>query len=754
MSNPIVVLRGLAVAGVIAPAALAGQSVADTSRVLSDSAYTTDALRAFVERVASENERVPAGLVSYKARLESEVAMLQRTSAGKEIVTQVEQMESSLLWSAKPAKVDQRVIGYRTRTFGLTFSFLTLLRKPWVVPMLYGNHLQFLIGPNDEPGAPVDAKNLKAIHPLSVMRDKYYRFEGGDTAAVIQLLGRTIPLVRIRVEPMANQQPGTMLFRGEMYADATAKQLVRMRGEVVLVRRRNPVERLVRVGVQAIAFTELENAQVEGRFWLPSYQRIELQARSPLATEFRPVFRMVTHFRNYTLNDSTVAVVNAPLDTARLPLTATPRLTIAPRDSVDSFHDWAEEIGGATADVRASDFDDVMPDEWQPAGPSRLEWRSERMSDVIRSNRVEGWYTGASARLRFRDAVPGLTAGANAGWAWTEKTVRGGAGVDLLRGSWRSSLRAQRTIATTNDFVPALENELSVLSMLTTTDDNDYVDRRSLMLSVAHLVGGPNGTVLFAEAGPGADRPEIARVKHGLLRLGNLFRSNRPAARGSYERSLVGFEVHPNVTGEYFEPGIGAALSYERGDGSLRWQRVEARLLGRHTWRAITYATRLDAAAVVTPKPVPQQVIEFGENEGLPGYAPKEFGGDRAALLRLSAAYELPYLSAPVHVWRWFYMPSISPSIAFGIQSGWAQAVSASTRASLLSFGVHQDAAGQPMTDPKTGLPWTDSRPTGGIRSSVSFTMRLFGGAMGIGIAKAIDHRGPLEFLFATDQQW
>lgn len=65
-----------------------------------------------------------------------------------------------------------------------------------------------------------------------------------------------------------------------------------------------------------------------------------------------------------------------------------------------------------------------------------------------------------------------------------------------------------------------------------------------------------------------------------------------------------------------------------------------------------------------------QQLIEFGENEGLPGYAFKEFGGDRAVFGRAAIAYELPFLRAPLRVrlgggrFRRVFRPGISPSIA------------------------------------------------------------------------------------------
>lgn len=185
----------------------------------------------------------------------------------------------------------------------------------------------------------------------------------------------------------------------------------------------------------------------------------------------------------------------------------------------------------------------------------------------------------------------------------------------------------------------------------------------------------------------------------------------------------MGFEFHPDVSGQFLEPGVGAGFSYERGDGELQWQRVEARLVGRHSWGPVVYRARFDGAAVLGRQLPPQRLIEFGENEGLPGYTYKEFGGDRAALLRLSAAYQLPWLNAPIRVGRWLYLPSLSPLLSVGIQSGWAGASLA-------------------------------TRPTGRIRGTVSLSLRLFGGGIGFSIAPPVDHVAGSVFVFSTDQQW
>src|SRR4029453_10784575 len=98
------------------------------------------------------------------------------------------------------------------------------------------------------------------------------------------------------------------------------------------------------------------------------------------------------------------------------------------------------------------DFDDVGPDVWRPTGAPRLDFVPVRTSEMLRFNRVEGFYTGLAATVQFRDLVPGLTVGGCGGGAWTGKTVRGGVRASLKRGLSTFAARAERSLDRTNDF--------------------------------------------------------------------------------------------------------------------------------------------------------------------------------------------------------------------------------------------------------------------------------------------------------------
>jgi hypothetical protein len=714
-----------------------------------DSTYATPALRDFVARAAAANREAPASLRGYSARLESDLAYLVPDEKGREHAQQLEQVESELAWS-RSGEVRQHVVGYRMRTGGMTVSALSLLRRPWVVAVLYGDRLRLLVDLPRIPGLGGGWGRAAAVHPLAADRDAAYRFSGGDTIIQLRLQGRTVPVVRVHVTPRASAARGRLLlFEGDLDLAADRMQVVRMRGVLRLTRARPPAaERLQRLALRTAVLVDLEEGEFRQRYWLPTRQRVELQALSGLSNGFRPVARIVTTFRAQVLDTVPDALAGAAAAVvADTVAAATGTLSYAPNDSLNAFRDWAAEIGAATTGATAADFDDVVRPRSVPDAPPRVAWGADRFSDVFRYDKVEGLYTGLAGTWRGGAAAPGVTLAAHAGWAWQEGTVRGTATLQRRRAPWTLGLTGRRELDNTNDFVPTLEGPATIGALTASIDDYDYVDRSALFFSVARALDAGGRRVVRYEIGPGHDAAARNHVTRGLIRVDSLFRPNRAVAPGGYLRQAVTFELNPEVSGEYLEPGVGAALTYERGDGGLRWQRVDARVAWRRTTRSFTWLARADGALLFGGSP-PQKVIEMGQNEGLPGYGYKEFGGDRAALVRLGSAYALPVFRAPLRLRRWLTLPGPAPALTVGLQSGWATAAAPATRAALESFGT----APLPGSDPPRLVPIT--RPTGGWRTTLGFSIDFFGGGFGIGVARPVDHPAPWVVILGSAQQW
>src|SRR5262245_45701527 len=92
--------------------------------------YSTAALRQFVGEAAVANRLIPHDLDQYQAKLETDIALIARTGPQKEQAQQLEQVASDLSWDRR-GQLEQRVVGYRDRSLGLTISALTILKHPW-----------------------------------------------------------------------------------------------------------------------------------------------------------------------------------------------------------------------------------------------------------------------------------------------------------------------------------------------------------------------------------------------------------------------------------------------------------------------------------------------------------------------------------------------------------------------------------------------------------------------------------------------
>lgn len=762
-----------------------------------DSTYSSPALRALVEEAAVRNRVPPPALKAYRARIESELSLLLRDTLGRERVAQVEQIAMTAEWQ-RGQRYDLRVVGYRSQTVGVPYSAMSFARS-WTVPYLYGDRLTLGVEMSraqtkaresaDGATSPADSaktderpsrSEIHAIHPLARDRDRFYRFSGGDTIATLHVQSRRIFIVRVHVTPHFDSASRTRwsAFEGELDLDAERRQIVRMRGQIVTSRSaaRGARSALARLpGVIGVAFIEFVNAENGGAYWLPSFQRTEFQASFAPLGEARSIFRLVSRFGDMQVTaDATAAnlmqlsaapildsaVVQAARDSAggRLAeggdtsLTYRRRLTQAPADSVSRFDRWREQLGTETGRVTADDFADLAPDMWRDVGGPRVDLWPAKFDDVFRFNRIEGAYTGLGASVRFRDAMPGLAGQAFGGWAWSESTLRGGVTLSLNRAHWISSIRAERTLVSTNDFVPPFEEGIGIAALLSGLDDRDYLDRRILTLGVTRVIGSVEDALVSADVGVASERSERTRLEKGVFG-GSTFRSNRLADEGRYLKTGIRLEFHPNVTGVFLQPGIGALVSYEAAAGELNWQRGEITLSARQHWRDIVFASRVQGGVVFGRHPAPQAMFELGNEEALPGYGYKEFGGDRAAGAGALASYTFPVLRRPWRLVRSLVVPGLSPGLAIGAQGGWSEISSPGAREAMQRLDPRFRLLCDMPAQSCPALPLL-SRPTDGIRATVDARVTFFGGMIGIGVARPVDRAASWRMVFRAGQDF
>ena len=688
-----------------------------------DSTYASGVLEATIAAAALANRRPPETLRAYRSHIETEISVLIRDTLGREHTAEVEQFATSAHWS-RDGRYDLHVVGYRSQSVGVPYSSLSLVRG-WTLPTLYGERLS--LG-TYFPGSRPRSDTIISVHPFAADRARYYRFAGGDTVAVLHAGGRRIPLVRILIRPRIREPTPLALFSGEIDLDADRSQIVRMRGQFVVVgaapSRRDA---LLRKAVVAVAYIEFVNAQVADKYWLPAFQRTEFQASFPLLGGARPVFRLVSKLSGISVEERAGSA--APYsDSLRV------ALTWAASDSIARFKDWEGDTGALSGSVHADDFSDIAPDIWRSDGPPRLNLFPNATTRILRFNRVEGLFTGVAPTVDFRSAVPGLSVGADAGWAWSEATVRGGVSAAYRTGQWIFGARAERALVSTNDFAPPLSDDGGVTALVSSIDDHDYVDRRSIAASFAKVLGSIDGGLATLQLGVADDRGERSRLVHGLFRGGPGFRDNRGVAEGRYVVVRSDLEIHPNVTGDFVQPGVGARAHYEVGSGELQWQRFELGLSARQHKGHVSLSAHADGGVAIGRSLPPQQLFELGGDQSLPGYAYKQFVGDRAALFRAFGSYRLGLWERPVHVWRTLYMPGVSPGVGVGAQGGWTQISSAGAMRSVDLLGAHNEAG------VRIGA-------TGGLRSTLGAGLTLFSDIVHIGIARPLDHSAPWKLV-------
>jgi hypothetical protein len=724
------------------PVVFAASSATGSAQVItttrpSDSLIGLSTLLAEAARV---NAQIPDRLRAYRARIESEMSLVLLDSGGRERTAQLEQVASDVRWRA-PDRYDQRVIGYRHQSIGPTFSLMSFFGG-WTIPTLYGNRLQLGVTSAADPNKPATTglRQSLAIHPLAPNRDYYYSYAGGDTAVTLFSNGRRIPIVHVRVTPRPNQAGDAILFFGDIYLDADWKQITRIRGRLVEVRKgKVTIKAGSRIpGVSGASFVELVNVEVNGEYWLPAFQRTEIQARIATFGDFRTIARIVSRFYDYAPNDSSWSGPEAPPGVRH-------NLTFASARSQERFGQWQKPLGAASTDVYYSQFDDLAPEGWQTETQTGgFHFRPRTLGDVFRFNRIEGAFTGLAFENEFSANGPGLVARGSIGWAWAERTARGMFGLERRRGRTNTGLRVERSLAHTNDFQLPFSWGATLSALLGSVDDFDYLDRSSATAFVTRTLGINRRSLFRLEIGPGRDKAVKQNISRGLfVETGGGFRPNRGIREGSYFRTVASLELNPEVSGLFVDRGIALTLHYERADGGLRWQRAELRTAARRELGPFQLYARGDVGTLLSD-PVPQAMFEIGGAEGLTAYEYKEFAGDHAMLGRAVIGYTFPFLRAPMRLPSNLFVPGIAPGVAAGIHAGWTEVSTPAAQLALLELGT--------TTDTVTGLMVPISRPTNGVRASAEFLLTFFNGALAVGVARQIDKRGPWKWTARMGQ--
>ncbi|HVT40610.1 MAG TPA: hypothetical protein VHE78_16320 [Gemmatimonadaceae bacterium] len=498
---------------------------------------------------------------------------------------------------------------------------------------------------------------LDVPHPLSPPGRDAYDFAIADSL-LIRTNDRAFDVIMVKVRPKDDRQPRAV---GAVYLDRANGTVVRMTFSFTRAALKDPQLEDVNV--------ILENGLVDGRFWLPRRQEIEI-TRTSTWMDFPA--RGIIRGRW----EVCCVQVNSGLQP---PLFAGPEIVTLPPGALRAFPFKGGILEGLPAEVKLSENDDVRRMQAEARELVRAEAlaRVQRtvlfarsLSDFVRVNRVEGIAIGAGVTRLLGE---GLTVQGRARYGFADRALKG-----------RASLRWQRangvglSVTAGDDFREAGdEPEVSVVRNSVAaqefgSDLTDYYRARGwgLALDAGTGLGARWRFVLererqqplavHARPASGAYRPAFAADALDAWRLSlEAYHANGPGPLGSIigaGASLLAARVHVvegSRRGEEMSFGrLGFVARLERQFGADR------------------LALGTTAGVLAGRDPPAQSLVFFGGPVTGPGYAFHEISGAYGLSERFE--WRHPILSVPVSLGRYGHlaMPVSLAPFAQGIWIG------------------------------------------------------------------------------------
>lgn len=492
-------------------------------------------------------------------------------------------------------------------------------------------------------------------HPLSALGLGEYDFTISDSLE-IRLGPRTLYVYETRVRPKDDRQPRAI---GALYIDRETAELARM--ALSFTRAALKDRDLEDVAVV------LENGLIDGRFWLPRRQEIEIR-RSGTWLDYpaRGIIRGRWEICCYAVNTGLEPRMFAG------PEIVTAFTPLAPDDSVPPSRFTGNILDNLPDDVRAVTDAEVVAVQEEARALVRAQALAQtrstalagrRVSDFVRFNRVEGLAVGAGMSQRLG---AGFSATAAGRYGFADYAWKGRVAISYRRASGASFLvDAYDEHALAGD---EMERSLLVNSLAAQEFGSDYTDpfgvRGRSVSAVAPLVRGWRGTLTYANE---AQRPLLvnATPAHGdfsaPILAGRIDERRlelvveRPThltfggveARYRFEGSL--FRFSGNYAGDSRRARRAAmAINLERPLGPNRFLvRINAAALGDED---VAYASSADPDLPdIVTRPLapiqPQHLVYFGGPVTGPGYDFHQFVGTSGASVRVEWQTPAPFPS-------------------------------------------------------------------------------------------------------------
>ena len=389
------------------------------------------------------------GLIDYRANAHGYVTFLAQLGQGFRTppkVIKADELELEVYWRT-PNLSKQRIIGRRD----------TLL-----LPTDIAYHRDHLgIVQNNFPdiirlGEGDEVRDVP--HPLSPRGLADYDFALTDSFS-IGAASQRIRVYELKVRPKDDRQPRVV---GAVYIDPSGGQVVRMNfGFTRAAFLDHALEQLTVV---------LENRLVNGRFWLPSNQQIEIERTgSWMDYPVRGIIRGRWEIGDYQINTSTSPAIFAG-----------PEIVQAPPAELKRYKWTGQVLDSLPPDVRAVEEPDIQRVQAEVhalvrnqalARAQQATLSARNLSDMARVNRVEGLAIGAGVSKALGG---GISTTIRTRYGVDDRLLKGSIGLTLARGSGASArMFASRDFRDVGDVV---ERSTAVNSVAAQEFGSDYTD--------------------------------------------------------------------------------------------------------------------------------------------------------------------------------------------------------------------------------------------------------------------------------------
>jgi hypothetical protein len=547
-------------------------------------------------------------------------------------VVKVEEIASSVYWR-QPGISLQRIVGKRDTTL-LPGDVGFYSDRYGVITNNLGDQIRL--------GDGNDVRDLP--HPLSPTGRQGYSFAIADSLS-IALPGRQVEAYELLLRPRDPDAPGMV---GSMYIDRATGDLVRL--AVTFTRNAILDQRIERLALV------LENLLVDGRFWLPYRQEVEVvRVNTWFDFPVKGIVRAHWIVSDHAAFADTSAVPPPPPTTGHV-LEATPsvRIVVAPPAERQQFH-WDKPIldvmdpadqAVTDAEVRAVRKQaESLVQQRVLARATGASIGGRGISDFAHVNRVEGLGLGVDGRVAL---TASWRASARLAYGFSDEQVKGGLELShAVSPTLRVTAFGGRLYRDAGDVAEVSGVRNTLAAQILGDDDTDPYDvyTAGLRLNV-EPVGAVTWDIRLAverqdslsvNASPwsGTYEPTIPALSLDAIRLDvGLVRQREVSASGN----ALGWRIDGRL--EAWSPRDGAP---DGVTGRLAASLTYIHPLGSPELHLETHA------AVVSGGTVPsQELVRLGGMVTGPGFQYHEFAAQFGVSQRAELRVPVPFVSVPL----------------------------------------------------------------------------------------------------------